>query len=544
MKLIEYINQLYPGDEYESLRLKILEKLPAANLGENTIIPQVIEVVISALDKGTELTKTQHDSFVREMARIKSQNKVTYDFYVMLLKKQSEDVYFTENGSDIHKLAEFIDKDDSDPIKVAAILESKENNPMKNKRFLRMLNAYLVLLNIESDITRHATRYGICFFLNCIRIIIIRSQKEKPDFGKYCGLDLNAAFYPLPLSSSPRLPIEPGTKDADAYFPYKLTHKVFQDDKGFISFVVIDARGKRLFVQDTYGLPLDCRADAVFASKIAITVSKKHFASMRLLSNGFAASKKLEAYERPIKDAKHDYLWEAIESGATFEGVGIVDEVLRFIGEQDGNSENFGLQKVPNSNQIRVCKIDYDRCDLEKESAACLSRKGNGALVNPAEEAYARLKLALYSPEFLAALASKIYKHDFAKRDKRVKECVIKADKKLELFCADDKQMGLLRTEQIKVEPIFQELKAYVEMKWRSNTRVRRTIIQGLEKRKNHVLQKLGGLTKSEVLQQAMHPSPIGWVAAESKNGFSYRKIPEELTPSSQSAQCCSCSIQ
>lgn len=230
-----------------------------------------------------------------------------------------------------------------------------------------------------------------------------------------------------------------------------------------------------------------------------------------------AASRKLDTYEIPLDDRdKRDYaaIRNAIDKRLPITGVGMCDEVLAIIHEQDGKTaENFGLKE--SKDELVFCKIDYDWCtcwcsdkntnwlgskmrDAEMlRSSKILSdtlQKRVGIVLTTSEQyllerLYARLKVALFPIQLISSLAEKCFTEGYGDKDDAIRSLGSVIDIALEAFLQEPQSRALMAAGKIQVEAIHQELVVYSRRHFDAENCV--GVLKGLTERLELVREKI-----------------------------------------------------
>ncbi len=437
-------------------------------------VPLLILEFIDNLIEGRECSPQMFQDFSNAMQGL--QDNDVHDFIVGLLRYGCTYRYCDFYRNDIGKLIEKIKKGNLNPeMKLDNVDATSWKNLLQMHRALSILPSTqfredhdgFPKLNFNS-VNEAILNYELRFSLNVLRLV-----KKMPRAGRYLGVPLAEPFYPdkshefwLKINLQPK----PGIKDANKYYPIERVKKEIEGLSGNTNFLVVDDRGKLLFLRNTIK---DARK-AVLASKIATVISKKHFASERLFSNGFSASKKLAAYQDSLYREGHDKLIVALRDKKTIEGAGICDEVLKFIGESDFTAlENIGVDAE--DEKIILCKIDYDLCDIwysPEESYPGFYYKNDlltwigeypGLRQTPEylrETYYARLKLSLFSKKLLEALCEKAGEPIVAKN---IEILCKRIDFVYDGLCRDPRLHEFVSKGEVNINEIHDELVTYVK---------------------------------------------------------------------------------
>lgn len=282
---------------------------------------------------------------------------------------------------------------------------------------------------------KRKTEYGFSFgevitlqvplAINALRLV-----NQLPE--RFYELDLSKPLYPFKeLKPSHSSYLHRGIKSSLTISPILHHHKKIvadiEKDKTLIA-----RQGEKILYLRPYP---QYYQSSILASKIANFIGssthmpflkgRKFYSSERMLSNGRAASRKLDGYVIPILSKNI----QDLTITGVFPGTGLHEEVLRYLDERDyRNRENFALSSK-DSKDAYLVKIDFDNCDLSTEMkeedylGGMYISNGYPALKQfyskvkisnylqdegcIEEMLYARLKLASLTPEFIRALSKK-----------------------------------------------------------------------------------------------------------------------------------------
>lgn len=287
-----------------------------------------------------------------------------------------------------------------------------------------------------------------------------------------------------------------GVKPAQKYFPFKRVNKLYRGDAKDVVHMATDGK-KVLFVRESLYPP----TTSIIASKIASAVSKKHFSSERLLSNGYGASRLLPFYRFSLASDEFA-IWRKYRATAEKEhirGNGIVDEVCSFVREGDRNVENYGVSsKEPALGEI--CKIDFDHCDLtsplaEEEylSAKCLMTASERRAFNTIGYLYERLEtrlhLALFPKDFFDELAHKVLFVDVAFMLEVPSQLNLRTNFALQLFLKDSNTKKFLELNPFIIKILCNKIIMYAQSHF--DVESFQKIRDGLKARAKHVIMQV-----------------------------------------------------
>lgn len=380
-------------------------------------------------------------------------------------------------------------------------------------RYTPLLNAYVLLFVINLKTRRG---YSFCFpemrlaFLGekddiplAINSVII--TKQLGALTDYIGIDLTK---PLGLSN-PFLRQQPvglkkGIKDIGGY---RLFQRVQKLNRGASrSDVYMATNGKKIiFLRDSQRTP----HNEIFSSKLASFVSKTNFSSERLFGNGLTGSRKLLAYMTSMIDDKVQSQIQTLANSSPpkfFPGMGLIDEVLNFVNEKDPNGENYGVSSL-DKHSCFFSKIDFDSCDVinpseEYETNRCtgsgIYSQDNASLIRNGidyicEKFYTRIKLCILTPEFYAALNTKV-NFDAENLKRVIVELTRRREIALRLMFLDSNLRNFLIKDQNILNRIGQEATCYIQTHFETETRpvVLHSISRSIQEMRQLIKDKSG----------------------------------------------------
>lgn len=407
-------------DEYYNHQVELIMKyFKARGLPEDVVIPKAIIDLMKTLKEGQPLNTQVVTAFINHLKN--ETNDYLHDGLLGLVNKIILAIY------DSYKK---IFKDLQESI-VQQVASGQELSPDKQDRFLEytpLVNSYLLVFKINLKMRKNYSfgfpetrleflheKDDIPLFLNSLILgKKIRTQVE------YFGISfLRPLGLSKPFLRQKSFSVKRGIKDISQYTIFQRWQKLQKGATRNELFLASNGI-KIIFLRDS-SRP---HQNEIFSSKLAAFVSKKHFSSERLFSNGLTGSRKLTAYKTSAIDDRVFLKIKELANASTpkfFPGTGLIDEVLNFLDEKDPNMENYGVSSL----EIDGCffsKVDFDFCDVinpsEKyEKNRCTSgiysstEKADIARKEPqylSEKFYARLKLCILTPEFYLALNGKV----------------------------------------------------------------------------------------------------------------------------------------
>jgi len=381
----------------------------------------------------------------------------------------------------INEAVEYIDSN----IKASGVIPPKQPNDEAFIKLINLRQLYTEAIAVKDGMITSSypginrfQRQQILDIPLAINAFTLTGQLTKRDFN---GVNTAKPLYPLnwPSIKEDRVPIQKGIKKSEEYYPYKRATKIAKGDTGDNTFFATNGT-KILFVRGTI------KADApryapqgILASKIATLVSPEHFSSERLMSNKFAASKRIDTYARSVAD---DSLYEEKtkyieEEKKVFPGTGLIDEVCNFVNENDPNIENLGFSSATIDQNTHLSKIDFDRCFLSSPTditkyeqdpvTSGLYHDEPHVKIDPAyiqEKLYARLKLSLLTEPLLRGLADKSFApDDKEKKEAAITSCCERSAIALDLFLQHENLTQFLVKNPEILKQCVLEIEQYVE---------------------------------------------------------------------------------
>lgn len=336
-----------------------------------------------------------------------------------------------------------------------------------------------------------------------LTINLFRLTGHLPKHLKYCGLDTDKPLYPLNLGFERDNIKSQGIKNANDYWPYQNVAKQVQ---GGIKSTTLKATNYQRFVFFRGNLA-DNRI-GVLASKLASLISKEHFAAEFILENRYSASKKHVNYVTPLSNEDaFKMVDQIIKKNGHFPGLGVIDEVLKFVGEGDENRENFAISNL-NKERCFLTKIDFDMCSFRNSKEDCLSAFFKNPTIKDdnhykLERATACMKIACIPDLLLNALAEK---SGFSSDNSQQLIQIIKDKQSIHLQNMSDIRLNVYEEDD---DFINQLAKVYIELKTHINTHQfsnkfnNASLNEALDKRLEFVVKKVfGNKAYTEVLEQ------------------------------------------
>src|SRR3990167_3672995 len=470
------------------------------------ISPNISEF-IKKLNAQETLTDSDFMSFNNELVTIKIKNIDLYNAVVGIVRNVCLQV-FDSYQNEINQTVTEIENRLNSGSEFSFPLEDKPD------RFNGLLNIY----RLTKDGSFHRNEFDMHPFLLILRPDIIKYDvpfaintliltNKLPKGIPYCGLDLSQPLYPRTLKvQEKKVQLKRGIEESDSYFPYKRASTLALGGMmGGDIFLATNGK-KNLYVTDIEHYS----PDAILASKIATFVSKEHFYSVNLLSNGLAASRKPSQDSVYAADASTMVNRKNfIETDKkVFPGTGIVDEVSNFVNDTNFLVENFRFSSS-DIQEAYISKINFNECSLrglikKEEYEKDVLSKDKRSIYHGSkhvgenekyidEKLHTRLKLSIMSETFMTALAKKACIDPKDQKDV-VDELLKRSDIAFDIFLDNKNSKKFLNGNRNLLNDILQNSILYIHDHFDEDERqnIIQSIIERAQVANDKIKNKLG----------------------------------------------------